>query len=395
MSDVRDEKLKICHVITRMIVGGAQENTFLSVRGQIELGHDVRLVSGPTCGPEGNLLREWSDTPVPVTEIPTLCREAAPWRDLRTLWALFRFFRRERFDVVHTHSAKAGVLGRIAAKLAGIPVVVHTVHGQPWSVQDAPLKKKFYVLSERIAARCAVRLYTVARAMIDQCVELKIAPRGKYHVVYSGMDLARFAAASGNSALPREPGIPPEHRVIVTLARLSPLKGYEFIPRAFARIAAEYADVSLLILGDGKTRGRTDRELERRGIRDRVVLGGLVTPNEVPRFLAQGTLLWHLSLREGLPRAVVQALAVGMPAVGFRLDGTPEVILDNRTGYCVEPGNVDAVVAATEKLLDDPAGCKKMGQNGRELVSDRFDWKKMAEFLAEDYRILLRQRSGR
>ncbi len=392
MSRNCDEKLKICHVITRMIVGGAQENTFLSVLGQRELGHDATLITGPSPGREGNLLDQWCDTPIPVVEIPTLCRELSPWRDLISLWRLYRYFRREKFDVVHTHSAKAGILGRIAAHWARIPVVVHTNHGQPWSRRDSGKRKKFYIAAEKFAAKRSARIYAVAQAMIDECVALGIAPKEKYRVVYSGMRIDRFLNAKRESTLRQTLGIPENARVIVTLARLSPLKGYEFVPDAFIAVAKKFPDLHLLILGDGEMRETVAEKLKTAQLLDKTHFAGLIPPQEVPRYLAQGDLLWHLSLREGLPRSAVQALGVGIPGIGFALDGTPEILLNNQTGFCVTPESIPEVVSATEKLLDNPDLMQQMGANGQKLVAQRFDWQHMAQILVDDYQALNEKR---
>ena len=385
MSGIEAKKLKICHVITRMIVGGAQENTFLSVVGQREAGHDVILATGPSEGREGDLLDAWRETAIPVVKIPTLCREVSPWRDLVSFWRLFCYFRREKFDVVHTHSAKAGIIGRFAAFCAKIPVVVHTNHGQPWSPRDSVRRKKFYVALEKAAAKVSHRIYAVAQAMVDECVALGIAPREKFRVVYSGMAIKKFLNARRDAALRATLGIPEKARVIVTLARLSPLKGYEFIPDAFIETAKKFPDLHLLILGDGAMREEVAAKIAAASLTTRVHFAGLIAPQEVPEYLAQGDLLWHLSLREGLPRSAVQALGVGIPVVGFALDGTPEVVLNGETGFCVAPEAVTEVVAATVKLFEDPALMREMGQNGQKLVAARFDWRQMAQILADDY----------
>lgn len=382
--------MKICHVITRMIVGGAQENTLLSLRGHTENNHEAVLVTGPSPGREGELLRRTELPWVRVVTVKELVRELSPIEDTIAFFKLWKFFRQEKFDVVHTHSSKAGIIGRLAARAAGVPVVVHTVHGQAFHPYQAAWKNRLYIFLERIAARCCDRIFAVAQAMVDQCVAAGIAPAAKYQVVYSGMDTAAFAAAKRDPELRKRLKIPPGAIVTATLARLSPQKGYEFVIPAAEPLLKKHPELHFLIIGDGPMFEEFQQELVRKGIRDRFHFAGLVDPAEVPSYLAEADLLWHLSLHEGLPRAVVQALAVGIPVVTFYLDGAPEVVIDGKTGFTVEPRNADDVSEATERLLGDPELRYSCGQAGREMVLRQFDWKRMVAILETEYARLLK-----
>lgn len=387
-------KMRICHVITRMIVGGAQENTLYTILGHLRKGHEVVLVTGPSPGREGKLLQNVDFPAFETVELPNLVRELDPVNDVKAYFKLKQFFRERKFDVVHTHSSKAGIIGRIAARNAGIPVVVHTVHGQAFHPYEKGWKNAIYKASERFAARYCDKIFAVAQAMIDQCVEAKIAPRDKYMVVYSGMDTSAFANAVREPELRSKLNIPENARVIATLARLFPMKGYEFIVPAAARIIREFPDTHLLLIGDGPLYHGLKARAAELGLLEHFHFVGLVPPARVHRYLAQADLLWHLSLREGLPRSVVQALATGIPAVGFRLDGTPEVIKDGETGYCVTPGDENEVVEATRKLWLDPAAARRMGETGKQRVLEQFDWPRMADILEKEYRELLARKTG-
>ena len=387
-----ERKMKICHVITRMIVGGAQENTLLTIKGHIEKGHEVVLVTGFSPGREGELLKNVEMPPFRIVEIPEMVRELSPLKDYQALRRLRAFFREEKFDVVHTHSSKAGIIGRIAARQAGVPVVVHTVHGQAFHAYEKPWKKLLYITAERIAAKYCDKIYAVAQAMIDQCVEAKVAPREKYMVVYSGMDTAAFVNARRDMELRKKLGIPEKARVIATVARLFPMKGYEEMLPAAERLVKEFPDLHFLPVGDGPMYDELQKEIAARQMSDRFHFAGLVPPHKVCDYIAQADLLWHLSLHEGLPRAVVQALAVGIPAIGYKLDGTPEVVLNGETGYVTAPRDVDAVVKYSHELLSDSSLRQKMGENGRALVVERFAWKRMADILEEEFLKLLEEK---
>ena len=383
--------LRICHVITRMIVGGAQENTLLTIRGHREAGQQCELVTGPSPGREGELLKQSVNTGLKVTVFPELVRELSPVKDLKAYFKLKRYFEENKFDVVHTHSSKAGIVGRYAARAAHVPVVVHTVHGQAFHPHEKWYRNFLYILLERLAARKCDKIYAVAQAMIDQCVAAKVAKREKYQVVYSGMETTRFAEAKRDPELRKRLGIPENARTIVTVARLFPLKGYEFVLPAAKSIIEKYPDTHVLVVGDGPMHDELEAKIAEAGLTGHFHFAGLVPPDTVADHLAQGELLWHLSLREGLPRAVVQALACGIPAVGFALDGTPEVLENGVTGFAVTPESVDAVVEATSRLWDDDAFRRKMGEQGKRRVLEQFDWRRMAEILLAEYRELRRR----
>ncbi len=386
--------MKICHVITRMIVGGAQENTLLSIRGQLEAGHEVTLVTGPSPGREGELLNQVSAPDFPVKVFPELVRNLSPHRDFMAWKRLREYFRSEQFDVVHTHSSKAGIIGRLSARAAGVPVVVHTVHGQAFHPYQSAWRNRLYIALEHLAAKHCDRIFAVSQAMIDQCVAAGVAPRGHYRVVYSGMETAGFAAARRDDELRRRLGFAPEHRVIVTLARLFPQKGYEYVFPAAAAVMRKFPETRLLVIGDGPEYDRYHARIRELGIESAVCFAGLIPPREVPRYLVQGDLLWHLSLHEGLPRAVVQALAAGIPAIGFALDGTPEVVIDGETGFVTSPGDTAAVTDHTLRLWSDEDLRRRLGETGQKRVMVQFDWRRMCGILEHEYRELLNLKQG-
>ncbi len=371
-----------------MIVGGAQENTLLTLIGHIRNGHDAVLVTGPSPGPEGELLKKRDVPDLKTVVNPHLVRELNPVEDLRAYFSLKKYFAAEKFDVVHTHSSKAGIVGRFAARASGVPVVVHTVHGQAFHPYEEPWKNFMYKTAERLAARKSDRIFAVAQAMIDQCVAANVAGREKYKLVYSGMELENLLEAKPDCELRRKLGIPEGAPVVGSIARLFPLKGYEYFVPAAAEIAKSHPETYFLILGDGIWMDKIAKEAK--DLKLNFVFAGLVPPGEVCRYTALMDLLMHLSLREGLPRAVVQALASAKPAIGFDLDGTPEVILHGKTGFIARPEDAKEVAKFAVRLLEDKKLAAEMGAAGRRLVKDRFDWRTMVGALEEEYRRLLR-----
>lgn len=386
--------MKICHVITRMIIGGAQENTLLSARGAVEAGHDVTLVTGPSPGPEGELLKRVSCPGLKIVEYPFLVRRISFSADLKAYGFLKDLFKKERYDVVHTHSSKAGIIGRFAAHAAGIPLVVHTIHGLAFHRYEKAWKNAIYILSERLAARKCRRIYAVAQAMIDQSLAAKIGKPEQYKVVYSGMELEPFLTSKPEPALRKQLNIPENSFVFATLARLFPLKGYEdFIPLAI-KLAKDLPNVHYLIIGNGTMTESVKEQIRSEGVEDRFSFAGLVPPQEVYRYLALSNVLVHFSLREGLPRAAVQALASGKPVIAYALDGTPEVVITGETGYLLPPSDPVSAEQAMRDVVNDPEKAKKLGENGRKLVESKFGWRMMSDTLLEDYQIQLKGKTG-
>jgi glycosyltransferase involved in cell wall biosynthesis len=381
-------KLKICHIITRMIIGGAQENTLLSVIGLIEKGHDVVLVTGPTSGPEGKLLKENNlvkKHKIKIVEIDSLVRNINPIKDLKAYFDIKKYLSNNKFDVVHTHSSKAGIIGRYAAYSLKVPYIVHTIHGQAFHRNETRIKNFIYQTLEKWSAKKCHKIYAVAQAMIDQCIEKNIAPTEKYRVVYSGMELESFLENRDNIALKQKLNIPENSPVIGAVARLFPLKGYDFLIEITAKLVEQIPNLRVVIVGDGILRDELEKQIADLGLSQNFIFVGLVKPDEVSEYLKIIDVLVHLSLREGLPRAVVQALASGKPAIGFNLDGTPEVIINDKTGYIAEVGDIDRIYEYTLKLIKNPELAKELGRNGRELVKEKFDWRYMCDCLEKDY----------
>ena len=214
-------------------------------------------------------------------------------------------------------------------------------------------------------------------------------------VVYSGMDTTAFANAAREEELRRELGIPADARTIVTIARLFHQKGYEYVIPAAEKVLQEMPDVHFLFVGDGPMYDELNAHLKAKNIDKNFHFAGLIPPNEVCRYLAQADLLWHLSLHEGLPRAVVQALATGIPAIGFALDGTPEVILNGETGYTTAAEDIDAVTKYTLELFSDEEKRRKFGARGKELVLRQFDWQLMADILEAEFLKLYAEKTNK
>jgi glycosyltransferase involved in cell wall biosynthesis len=380
--------MRIGHVITRLIVGGAQENTVSSCIGLRKLGHDVDLVIGPQTGPEGSLYDQAKAAGVPIIIVDELRRAPNPWLDVSACLALRRLFVGKRYDVVHTHSGKAGLAGRIAAKMARVPIIVHTIHGPSFYEYQNPIANWAFRWAEQVAGACATQFVSVADAMTEQYLAAGIGAPDKYVTIHSGMNIEAFLNASRDNSLRESLGISGNDLVVGKIARLFRLKGHEFLFAAAPRIVAAVPGAKFLLVGDGIYRGRFERLVANMGLRTHFVFAGLVPPQEIPRYVASMDMVAHLSLREGLPRALPQALACGKPVVAFDVDGAREVCLDGDTGLLVRAKDVNALADAVIRLLQDAALAHRMGVQGRELVKERFSEVRMVQQLDELYRRL-------
>ena len=380
--------MRICHVITRLIVGGAQENTVSSCIGLRKLGHEVDLVSGPQTGPEGSLADQAKAAGVPIIFVDELRRAPNPWLDVSAGAALRRLFMSRRYDVVHTHSGKAGLIGRIAAKMARVPIIVHTIHGPSFYGYQNPLGNWAFRWAEQVAGACTAQFVSVADAMTEQYLAAGIGAPGKYVTIRSGMNIDAFRNAPRDDSFRESLGISEGDLVVGKIARLFRLKGHEFLFEAAPRIVATVPNVKFLLVGDGTYRERFEGLVAEMGLRKHFVFAGLVPPQEIPRYVASMDLLVHLSLREGLPRALPQALACGKPVVAFDVDGAREVCLDGQTGLLVRAGDAGALAGAVIRLLQDANLRHRMGAQGRDLVTERFSEARMVQQLDELYRRL-------
>lgn len=380
--------LRVLHVITRLIVGGAQENTLLTAIGQRRLGMDVTLLAGPDPGPEGDLHGAAREGGVALHILPRLVRPIRPLNDLIALFQIYRFMKARAFDVVHTHSSKAGILGRIAARMAGVETVVHTLHGLVFHPYQSPWKNALYIRLKRIAAPLSDAIIGVSQKTIDGALAAGIGRPEQYVKIFSGMELEPFLEVSSRltvSEARRRLRIPEAAPVVGKVARLFPLKGHGDFFEAAARIAAREPECQFLLVGDGILRGELEEKARRLGIEDRTVFAGLVPPEEVPLYLQAMDVVVHTSLREGIARVIPQAGAAGKPVVTYELDGAPEVVRDGACGFLVPPEDVEAIAARTLELLGYPGLREEMGSRGRAFAAEHYPAARMVEAINAVY----------
>ena len=388
---------RILHISTRLILGGSQENTILSCEGQVELGHEVHLAYGPIYGPEGSMLdRVRAFGEIDTHEVPHLIRPVRPLADPRAYRELKRLIDDLKPDVVHTHSSKAGILGRLAGWNARCkPAVVHTIHGPPFLPGKA-VSNALYTVAERFAARRCDAIVSVADAMTRQFLERGIGTPALYTTVRSGVDIAPYLESHPTRDEVRERhGIEPHEFVVGTVARLAQDKGHDDLLDALGEDLKANEHWRLLWVGDGYLRQHLEDRIEKLGLRGRVVFTGLVSPAQVPGMMRAMDVLAHPSYREGLPRTVTQALLAGVCPVAYDCDGTPEICRHKQTGWLIPTGSTPALGEAVRHLAARPDERLALAAAGREVAGREFSAQAMVAGLEHVYAHALSARDRR
>ena len=388
--------MRVTHVITRLIVGGAQENTVASVLGlRSKPGLEVNLISGPTTGPEGSIESLVAPAPQLLTVVPELVRPVHPWYDLLALRRLTALFRSQQPDIVHTHSGKAGFLGRLAAHRAGVPVIVHTIHGPSFGRFQGPLANALFLSAERYAGKFTTHFVTVARAMSEQYLAAGIGRPPIYTRIFSGFPLEPFLSARDDPDLRLRLGLGPGDFVLGKIARLFKLKGHADLLAVAPHLVTRCPQTKFLLVGDGPWRERIETAARKRGLGQHFIFAGLVPPAEIPRYVALMDALVHLSRREGLPRALPQALAAARPVVAYECDGAREICLDNETGFLIPPGDLSRLTERLVRLARDGVLRARFGRRGQQLVKLWFPVERMVDELHALYVKLCARRAAR
>lgn len=390
------DPIRVLHIITRMIVGGAQENTLLSVVGLDAMPeYEVDFVSGIDKGKEGELLSQARET-TNLIVLPEMGRSINPFSDLVAFWKIYKLIKKGRYHIVHTHSSKAGVLGRLAAWLAGTPIIVHTLHSlvfhdyQPWIINRS------WWLAKKICAPVTDFYISVSEIIVKKAIAAGIAEPERFRTIYSGMELDWFLNAKFDAdAVKREFGIPLDAPVVGKIARLFPLKGHDELMDAAPEIVKRVPNVRFFLIGDGVLLEHLQKRAAEYGILENFVFAGLIPRERIPEMISAMDVVVHTSLREGLARVLPQSLAMGKPCVSFDIDGAPEVVIDDYTGYLVKAFDNVGLADRVAHLLEDEELRRKLGENGRKHVDPNFRTEKMVADISEVYQMLLDRKADK
>jgi len=385
------KKIRVLHPITRLIVGGAQENTIFTAALLDKTKFQVDILSGVQTGSEGSLIEEANEQGINLLFINELVREISPLKDVTALIKLYIAMRNNRYNIVHTHSSKAGILGRLAAKMAGIPVIVHTIHG--WSFHDylPSYQKHLFIYLEKIAAKFSDALVFVSEADLETGLKNGIGKKSQYRLIRSAIPRIQFNNLEKNKEINRKKlGIPDNVLVIGNVGRLSDQKNpIEWIQIA-QKISLEEDNVVFLLVGDGPLRLDVKEEINEFFLSEKFILPGLT--RDVLSYFSIIDIFLITSLWEGLPRTVLEAMAMGIPVVAYKSGGIPEIVSDGITGYLCKAGDIESMVKRSIFLLKNHLLREEMGRKGNLLIRNDFDLQVMIEHISKLYTELLTQK---
>ena len=391
--------MKIVHIITRLILGGAQENTLITCKLLAQRGHDVTLITGPAIGPEGELFEQTKNQNYKVIVIDKLRRAINPYNDTVSYLKLKKHLQQLRPDIVHTHSAKAGILGRFAAHRLNRATsherratkIVHTIHGLAFHPYQSQWLNKFYIAVEKYAAKRTDFFISVADAMTAQATEVGIGRPEQFITAYSAIEEKDFL-----EPIPQEQkkqfrqkySIAEDAVVLVTIARLFMLKGHDYIIESAKELSKKFENCVWLFVGNGNLAEQYKQQVRESGLAERIRFTGLLPPGEIPLAIQASDILVHCSLREGLARTLPQAMLCSRPAISFDVDGAREVVNEN-TGRLIEPKNVEQLTKACTELIQDEDLRKRLGEQGRESVKTKFAPETMVNTIEKVYNKLI------
>jgi glycosyltransferase involved in cell wall biosynthesis len=386
--------MRVTHIITRLVLGGAQENTVATVLGlRDKSGVAVNLISGPTRGPEGSLEPAFVDFPGLLTIVPPLVRPVHPWKDVLATRHLTRLLRAGRPDIVHTHSGKAGILGRLAARRARVPIIIHHIHGPSFGPFQGPVPNFAFGTAEKLAGRLTTHFLCSANAMTRLYLEAGIGRPEMYTRVFSGFQVEPFLKAQNDPALRAQLGVPVGSFVVGKIGRLAPLKGHEDLLVTARAVLAANPETRFLIVGDGILRSQLEASARTLKIADKVIFTGLVPPAEVARYVGVMDCLVHLSSREAVSRALPQAMAAGKPVIAYNFDGADEVCIQGKTGFITPIGDTDSVARHLLRLASDNSLRVELGRAGQKFASENFRVEQMVDKIFDLYRQLCSSQS--
>lgn len=374
--------LKILHIITVFSIGGATENTLLTAKGFIEKGYKVDILTGPNISSEGDMYSLAKRFGINVITLSTLKREINGFSDFISLLKIYRFIRKNEYNLVHTHSSKAGIIGRVAAKMARTPIVIHTIHGLPFHDYQKYFLNKLYILIEKIGAHFSDKIITVTEKIISDSLKKGISFKNKYKVVRSGFDLSSFSQNDFNKKeIRKRLGISDEGIVIGKIARFSELKGYKYLIEAIPKIISVDPNIKVLLVGSGELENQIKGVVEDLSLQKNIIFTGLIEYEKIPEIISVLDILVHTSLLEGLARVIPQAYLLKKPVVSFDIDGASEVVLNNKTGFLVEPRNSEQLASAIIELIKNQKLRERFGENGYNLIRENWSQEKMVDDL--------------
>ena len=376
---------RIIHIHTLPVISGSGLNTYLTMRGMDRTAYEVELA----CAPGGKLIDLIRGEGMKVRLFKNLVQPLHPLKDLLGLIDLTRFLRKQRYHIVHTHNSKAGFIGRLAARWAGVPIIVHTVHGFAFHDREPAWRQILFRNLERLASRWCDKMVFISQPLIDWALRERIARRGKIQKIYSGIELDHFEPVPDGEkkALKEAWGIREEAPVVGIVSKLWEGKGHTILIHAFEGLKREIPEAVLVIAGEGYLRDKLSDLVDRLGLKGSVLFTGFQM--DVRRIIATFDVAVLPSFFEGMGRVLLEAMAMGKPVVASSVGGIPDLVHHGKTGFLVTPGSVSELKSGLLTLIRNKALAKEMGEEGRMRISEEFSAGRMAQSIEKLYRELL------
>lgn len=375
--------IPVLHVHTLPVISGSGLNTFLSMKAQQEAGFEVALA----CAPGGPLLDLVEKHGMRVWRLKHMVWGIDPIQDVLAVLELHSLIRRQAYTIVHTHNSKAGFLGRLAARMAAAPVIVHTVHGFAFHDKEPRWKQTFYRLLERLAAAWCDKLILISQPLVEWAHRERIGNPSQMVKIYSGIDLDAFRKPSDCAALRRSFNLSAEEVVVGEVAKLWEGKGHAVLFRAAAALMPSCPKLRLILIGEGPLRSTLEQLAIAMGIFDHVIFAGF--REDIPALTQMLDIAVLPSFFEGMGRAVIEAQAAGKAVVASRVGGIPDLIENGKTGLLAPPGDHKALAEAIGQLYQDAGLRHRLGLAAQQAVDSRFDIQTMNKQILQVYDELL------
>jgi len=389
------KKIKVLRIIARLNIGGPAIHTILLSHELDRIGYKTILVKGTEGQTEGDMMYLAESRGVKPVVISELGREIGIKNDLIAFYKLYKLIRQEKPDIVHTHTAKAGTLGRIAAWLAGVPIILHTFHGHVLTGYFGKLKSWVFVYIEKILARISTRIITLSNELKKELIEMGIGREEKFEVIPLGLELKPFFDSEKYRRMfKKEMGLSDDAVLIGIIGRLVPIKGHKYFLDAAKIISSQFtvhsSQLKFVIVGDGELREELEDYTKKLGIANDIIFTGF--RQDLPKIYCDLDIVALTSLNEGTPVSVIEAMAAGKPVVATNVGGVSSIVKNNINGFLVNPQDVQALSDAIMKLLKDSDLRQKMGREGQGSVFPHYDISQLVKRVDSLYSSLMKVR---
>lgn len=376
-------KIKVLHIHTLPVVSGSGIHTLITTNGLDKSRYEVEFA----CAPNGPLIDRVVSEGIKFRPVRNFVQKISIYNDVMALLELVWLMKREVYDIVHTHNSKAGFVGRLAARIAKVPIVVHTIHGFAFHEFEKPPRQKLFILLERFAARFADKLITVSEPLRHWGLGLGIGRINKYITIYDGIEIDRFKLNFDIEKKKQEFGIKATDLIVGVVSKLWEGKGHRCILQAARSVVTKVPNVKFMFVGEGYLREELEVLTQQLGLSDYVIFTGFRT--DIPELTAIFDVAILASFFEGLGRVLLEAMVLGKPVIATKVGGIVDVVDDGKTGILVPPNDSAALANAMIKMLLDEDLRLRMGIAGREKIDARFSARTMVSQIEKVYRELL------